>query len=286
MKILSVVFGVFFLTGGAFASGIMANEAWVRTAPPGAPLAGYFELRNHGDASSVLTGATAEGFTNTMLHRTVDQNGVMKMEHVTRVEVSPGETFSFQPGGYHIMLMKPEVDAKAGDSIPITLQFESGHAISVEFIVREAGATMSSEHSEMDHGGSHEYHSSHGDHSSHDSSHGHGGADGKIEVSGPDAPSLKVSTMNHGDGQWMLVLATTNFEFREDMADAEHQNGMGHAHLHIDGKKVARLYESHSMLPELEAGTHKITVGLFSNDHRPIWVNGSPVEETVTLEIE
>jgi copper(I)-binding protein len=59
-----------------------------------------------------------------MLHQTtVDDKGVARMRMVMALDVPAGQTVSFAPGGYHIMLMNIARDVYPGDAIPLTLTF-------------------------------------------------------------------------------------------------------------------------------------------------------------------
>ena len=49
----------------------------------------------------------------------------MKMSAVDRVDLPAGKTVKLEPGGYHLMLVDLKQGLKAGDSVPLTLTFES-----------------------------------------------------------------------------------------------------------------------------------------------------------------
>ena len=40
-----------------------------------------------------------------MIHRSKNVDGVVKMSHVNKITLKPGEQLDFKRGGYHIMLM-------------------------------------------------------------------------------------------------------------------------------------------------------------------------------------
>jgi len=115
---------------------VQARDAWIREAPPGAPMAGYLVLRNEGGAPLVLVGAESPAFAKVMLHRSREEGGMVRMVHVERLELAPGLSVTFAPGGYHLMLMRPRRALKAGDRVPITLRFAGGARRDVEFEVR------------------------------------------------------------------------------------------------------------------------------------------------------
>ncbi len=116
--------------------GVAVELCWIRALPSRLPSAGYFRLRNEGDKEVVLTGAQAPGFGHVMLHTHQTVNGMSAMVHVDKVTVAADETFYFAPGGYHLMLVKPQGDLKIGSRLPVTLRFEGGRTLVVDCEVR------------------------------------------------------------------------------------------------------------------------------------------------------
>ena len=52
-------------------------------------------------------------------------DNVMKMREVNGVDLPANKTVELKPGGYHVMLMGLNAQAKVGDVIPLTLIFEN-----------------------------------------------------------------------------------------------------------------------------------------------------------------
>ena len=250
-----------------FGADLEMVDPWVREAPPGSPMGGYFTLRNHGSSPRHLVSADAEDFGMTMLHRSVNVGGVMKMEHVHSAKIGAGAELVFQPGGYHIMLMQPQKEFLAGSGISITLGFKDGTRLESEFVVKS-----------MDHSGDsqeREPHSGHGSGSTGPSPM-HDGHGMKHEMHGENAPQLQVHTHKTDSGQWMLMIATENFAFSKEHQDGDHVDGEGHAHLYVDGEKIARVFSSRYELPHLVSGEYETRVGLFTNNHMAYAVDGEP----------
>ena len=103
---------------------------------------------------------------------------------------------------------------------------------------------------------------------------GHGGA---IELD-PDRPKpgLELTVTRDETSGWNVHVATTSFRFAPESAGEAHREGEGHAHLHVDGRKVARLYGPWVHLPSLPAGA-TLEVALYSNDHRLLHHGGEPL---------
>ncbi|HKK05031.1 MAG TPA: copper chaperone PCu(A)C [Gammaproteobacteria bacterium] len=122
------------------AVGFSVNDARLRWLPGDLPLAGYFALTNTGQRTARLVGAASPAFARVMLHRSTHRGGVAHMEHVEGVDIAPGKTLHFAPGGYHLMLMKRRHRLNPGDSVPVTLRFADGRELSATFRVVGAGA--------------------------------------------------------------------------------------------------------------------------------------------------
>jgi copper(I)-binding protein len=60
------------------------------------------------------------------------------MQEVDSIAVPAGGTVALEPGGYHIMLLGLTEDLVVGDSIEVTLEFESGVTETVTAEVQEA----------------------------------------------------------------------------------------------------------------------------------------------------
>jgi len=89
------------------------------------PSAAYFTIENQSAMPIVLASVTSPIAGKAEIHRTVIENDVARMEPMEDgVEIAPGETFNFEPGGYHIMLLDLVKDLQTGDYFALTLHFE------------------------------------------------------------------------------------------------------------------------------------------------------------------
>jgi len=106
-----------------------------------------------------------------------------------------------------------------------------------------------------------------------------------IEVVDPDAGSTPtVHAIIHPDpmGGWNLEVPTTNFRFSPENVSTQHIEGEGHAHVFVNGKKVARIYGPWMQLTGVQSGD-VISVGLNANNHKALAVNGQPITATATI---
>ncbi|RRV67123.1 MULTISPECIES: copper chaperone PCu(A)C [Stutzerimonas stutzeri group] len=112
---------------------LAVSQAWSRAMPPSAPTgAVYFILENRGQQPQRLIGAQTSRAEKTELHTHVHQGDMMKMQQVEAVDVPAAGKVEFKPGGNHVMLFGLKQPLVAGESFPVTLQFEDGGEITTE----------------------------------------------------------------------------------------------------------------------------------------------------------
>jgi copper(I)-binding protein len=133
------------------AGGRTVEEAWARTAPKTAGAgAAYLVIKNTGNISDALVGASSPAATTSEVHETyaieapmgsaepgASVSTMMGMRPVPRVEIPAGGSLELKPGSYHIMLIDLKQELKVGESIEITLTFEGAGPITVKAEVRE-----------------------------------------------------------------------------------------------------------------------------------------------------
>jgi periplasmic copper chaperone A len=138
---LAFVLGVLAAIGAqsATASGkLVIEKPWIRLSPPGSMmLAGYATLRNDGDTPIVISNVSSADFGSVSMHETVEEGGVSKMRPLEHVEVAPGASVTFAPGGKHFMLMKPQRELKAADVVTIHIVTQTNADVDANFPVRD-----------------------------------------------------------------------------------------------------------------------------------------------------
>lgn len=114
------------------------EQPWSRATAPGTPVGvGYLVIANDGAEDDRLIGAGSPIAARVTVHRSVEQDGVTRMQHQDEgIPIPAGETVALAPGGYHLMLMQLERRLEKGDTVPLTLRFEHAGAIEVELEVR------------------------------------------------------------------------------------------------------------------------------------------------------
>ena len=121
------------------APSVSVTNARIRLLPGNLPLAGYFDLVNQGKEPLTLIAVSSPAFKMVHMHLSMEQGGKSKMVKIEAIELNPGETVNFSPGGYHLMLMERVQPLHVGDGVPMTLQFSGQQALQVMFEVRKAG---------------------------------------------------------------------------------------------------------------------------------------------------
>jgi len=84
--------------------------------------AGYFTLYNSGPADRLIA-ARASISPIVELHTHIEDDGIMRMRRIEGIDIGAGESLSFEPGGYHLMLFKTHI-TKRQRQAEITLVFE------------------------------------------------------------------------------------------------------------------------------------------------------------------
>jgi hypothetical protein len=68
------------------------------------------------------------------------EGGVMKMRPAGPLEIPPGGELRLAPGGLHIMLMELKQPLTEGESLPLTLIFETAGEVTLKVPITGIGA--------------------------------------------------------------------------------------------------------------------------------------------------
>src|SRR5215470_1408333 len=129
-------------TASAADSAIKVEKAWARaTTAAGATGVVYLTLVNGGPEADRLTGVSTPVASAAGMHVMVMEGSVMQMRAVDALDVKPGDSIEFKPGGLHIMLTKLKETLKQGDQFPLALAFQKAGIIDVEVKVLPLGAS-------------------------------------------------------------------------------------------------------------------------------------------------
>jgi hypothetical protein len=133
-------------TGGAEATGPDAKPGvsvgaarLVLPVVPGRPGVVYFRVGNVTKAKVTLAGVHVEGVGKAEMHRT--SGGAMTP--VDHVDIAPGASIAFAPGGLHAMAFDIADTLKPGSQTELTLTFADGDKVSLPAKVEAMGANGS-----------------------------------------------------------------------------------------------------------------------------------------------
>jgi len=102
----------------------------------------------------------------------------------------------------------------------------------------------------------------------------------------PAVPTVAIVVSKDAVSGYNLEIQTQNFTFAPQRASTTALPNEGHAHLMVDGKKIARVYGSWFHIPAetvAAPGTHEIHVTLNANDHSDLIHDGKAIEARYQL---
>ena len=118
--------------------GVSVGKMWVRLPLQGKDVtAGYLVLANQSSQKMVLKSVTSPDFERVELHTMSMDQGIMKMQHLEQIEIEPRAILELKPHGKHLMMFSPKRKLKEGDTVQVTLHFESAPAMTLPLTVKK-----------------------------------------------------------------------------------------------------------------------------------------------------
>ena len=125
------------LPGSAVAE-LDIHDAWIKNLPPAVPVrAGYMTIRNAQAHAVSIIAIRSDAFASVEIHRTIAQDGMMRMEPVPILVIEPDSSVQLAPGGLHLMMMNPAEPTKPGDVLKIVIELDDGSAQSLTMTVKK-----------------------------------------------------------------------------------------------------------------------------------------------------
>jgi periplasmic copper chaperone A len=126
----------------AFAQSAFIEQPWSRATPAGARTgAVYLTVTNKSHDADRLLGVSSDVADKSQIHEMKVVNGTMEMREVsTGLPVPAGGSVVLKPGSSHVMLIGLKKPLTAGETIPLTLDFEKAGKVSITVPVRSMGA--------------------------------------------------------------------------------------------------------------------------------------------------
>jgi len=97
-----------------------------------------------------------------------------------------------------------------------------------------------------------------------------------IDLTYDAAPDLSLELTRDSMSGWNLRVETQNFRFAPEHAGQTDTPGEGHAHVYVNGEKIARLYGHWLHIPSLPENA-QVEVTLNSNEHKTLRIDGVPI---------
>lgn len=121
---------------------LQITQPWARATPKGSDNgAAYMTVTNTGKAPETLSCVSSDASAKCQIHEMTMDNGVMKMREVEGgLSVKPGETVTFKPGSYHVMLVDLKAPLVQGKTVEATFKADPGATAKVEFPIAAIGA--------------------------------------------------------------------------------------------------------------------------------------------------
>ncbi len=141
--IITSLFLVLFSLNYALADeNITVQNAWLREAPPTIKImAGYLEIENLSDKTLTLISAESAEFERIEFHLSQIEDGVARMEQQDQIVIPANTTFSFKPGGYHMMLFNNTAPMREGKIASIKLTFADNKVLMFDAMVKRSDST-------------------------------------------------------------------------------------------------------------------------------------------------
>ena len=124
-------------------SALRIDDPYVRLVPSGTTTTGAFmTIHNASSAERKLVKATSPISDKVQLHTHMNENGVMKMREVPRIEIKAHGQTELKPGSFHVMLIDLKEPLQEGGTVPITLEFDDGSTYRVLAPIRKPQVGM------------------------------------------------------------------------------------------------------------------------------------------------
>lgn len=131
---------------------ITIQNAWIREAPPTIKImAAYLQIENLSDKALTLISAESPEFERIEFHLSEIEDGVARMQQQNEIIIAANTIFSFEPGGYHLMLFNNIAPMREGELASIKLTFANGETLMFDAMVKRSDSTEMHNHNHHEH---------------------------------------------------------------------------------------------------------------------------------------
>ncbi|TDF86248.1 copper chaperone PCu(A)C [Pseudomonas sp. H9] len=129
---------------------LLISQPWSRELPAELPGgSAYFSVHNQGNQADRLIAVSSPRAKKSTLHTQAVSDGMLRMQHLTAMDIPAHSVVTFKPGADHVMLSGMEQPLKAGEQFPLTLQFEKAGTVEVLVSVQPVDAQSSNASAHM-----------------------------------------------------------------------------------------------------------------------------------------
>ncbi|MDH5407056.1 MAG: copper chaperone PCu(A)C [Gammaproteobacteria bacterium] len=137
VKLTLLIASLLFLNTAIAAQTLKFSKGWSPEAPPVTRvMAGYFTVKNSHKNEILITEISSPQFDNVEIHRTIHEGGMAKMRWQPHIHVPAGKTVMLEPGGKHLMLMKPKRRLKKGDTIELQITLSNNMTQTIQLSIK------------------------------------------------------------------------------------------------------------------------------------------------------
>jgi periplasmic copper chaperone A len=103
---------------------VTVERAWARTTVPNQTSSGAFmRITAQQDVRLMAVRSPVAGVVE--VHEMKIDNGIMRMRPAGDLPIKAGQSIELKSGGYHLMMMDLKQQLKAGEIVPLTLEFKA-----------------------------------------------------------------------------------------------------------------------------------------------------------------
>ena len=107
---------------------LLISDIIITDAVSGQPMsAGFMTLRNNSNETIEVTAVTSRQFNTVAIPESSIDDGIARMRRLETLTIAPKSSVALQPGGIHLMLMRPTTADKGNDEV--SLSFYRGETL-------------------------------------------------------------------------------------------------------------------------------------------------------------
>jgi copper(I)-binding protein len=125
------------LAAGARECTPQVRDGWIRLMGDMPMQAGFGRIDNRCATPATIVSARSVAYGSVEVHESKLVGGVSRMRAVPELRIAPDAAAVLQPGGLHLMLMRPKARLKPGSRVAIEFTLKDGRTLLGEFEVRK-----------------------------------------------------------------------------------------------------------------------------------------------------